>query len=189
MIKREELKEKIFAGNKIKRCFLNNVLQRFDKKDKGTTGTDFFHKQWGKFVSFGVESLVRRTPLQMEMLTNTIATAKVTTNTAIDRTHSDPVRAFTNTGRRRRLKAFLETSLAMVTDYSRLLPLHLRCSLFAALCVSANAIRSFRNFSWETKPQECHLTSWDNFSITFAGAGVEELYWNLDNGLCMEMEE
>lgn len=42
---KEELKEKIFAGNKIKRCFLNNVLQRFDKKDKGTTGTDFFHKQ------------------------------------------------------------------------------------------------------------------------------------------------
>lgn len=130
---KEELKEKIFAGNKIKRCFLNNVLQRFDKKDKGTTGTDFFHKQWGKFVSFGVESLLRRTPLQMKMLTNTIATAKVKTNTSIDHTQSDPMRAFTNTSRQRRLKAFLEASLAMLTDYCRLLSLHLRCSLL--LCV------------------------------------------------------
>lgn len=149
--------------NKIKRCFLNNVLQRFDKKDKGTTGTKDFtrlasHRQWGKFCVLCGNH--RRT--------HTSARENATNTERLRGKRLSVLSANT-------FEAIFELSLThpkagawklpKSTKYRRLLPLHYAvfvCSLLS-FC---NAIFGTQEFLG--KPQKFNLTRRDNFSITFA---------------------
>lgn len=160
--------------NEIKRCFLNNVLQRFDKKDKGTTGTedftDCFHKQWGKFASFMWKTVLadshsRRWKCYAHHWDGQKSTN--TSDTQPPRTHSEPFLSFHQYTDERLPESSLDTKTlpASHRNISVFFQRTLHYAVFWFLqCDSVD--RNIQEFL--VKPQKFNLTRRDNFSISFS---------------------
>lgn len=150
--------KKIFLENKIKRCFLNNVLQRFDRKDKGTTGTkdftDCFHKQWGKFSSFMWKTLSTHTPTK-ENATNTTKWTKFPTQARVASTFfgSNTAKAIfelsqtpTSGGCLKALPIWKRLPTRNISVFFQL-----RCIMHFCLLQCHSDISILRNFWWTSK--------------------------------------
>lgn len=147
----------------MKRCFLNNVLQRFDKKDKGTTGTKDFTRLAFPPTMRKIQRSMWKPLTNAHMCMWKCYKHREIARKAFECVGGEHIRshfwAFTNTPEGRGLKA------PELNKISPSLPLHYAvfvCSLLS-FCSAIFGAQEFLG-----KPQKFNLTRRDNFSITFA---------------------